>query len=107
MKRRVVLQALQNVKHGHDLLEKAWRFLHVKKHEADMIYHEARLRRSELFCEAHTSARTACEPTTDDEGIDDFAPPADNVSEDREASEEVASCEIAEPTVDANKKVGP
>ena len=52
------LQALQHLKHGHDLDEKAWHHLHVKKHEADMIDNGSRLRRSELFGEADTSART-------------------------------------------------
>ena len=75
--RVVSLQALQNLKHRHGLHKKAWRHLHVKKHEADMICSEARLRRSELFSEADTSAHPAVEPTTDDEGIDDFALPAE------------------------------
>ena len=68
-------------------------------HEADKIYHEARLRRSEVFGEANTSAHTATEPTKDDEGIDDFAQLAENFSEDCAASEEVASYELSEPTV--------
>ena len=38
-----------------------------------MSYNEARLRRSELVGEADTSAHPVAEPTTDDEGIDDFA----------------------------------
>ena len=57
------LQALQHLKHGHDLDEKAWHHLHVKKHEADMIYDGSRLRRSELFGEADTSAHPAVEHT--------------------------------------------
>ena len=57
------LQALQHSKHGHDLDEKAWHHLHVKKHEADMIHNGSRLRRSELFGEADTSAHPAVEHT--------------------------------------------
>ena len=80
--------AMQNLKHRLDLHEKAWRHLRVKKHEADMVYDEVRLRHSELFGEADTSAHTAVEPTTNDECIDDFAPPAQNFYEDSEATEE-------------------
>ena len=109
-------QFLHNWKHPRDLHEKAWRHLRVKKHEADMIYDEARMRRFELlgeadnearsrwfelFGEADTSTHPAVEPTTDDGGIGDFALLAKNFSEDSEASEQVASCELAEPIVDA------
>ena len=65
--------------HRPDLHDKAWHHLRVKKHDVDMIYNETRLRRSELCAEADTSAHTAVEPTTDDEGIDDFAPPAEKL----------------------------
>ena len=67
-----------------------------------MIHNEARLRRSGLRGEADTSAHPAVELMTDEEGIDDVAPPAENFSKDSEVSEDVASCQLAEPTVDAN-----
>ena len=66
--------AMQNLKHRLDLHEKAWRHLRVKKHEADMVCDEARLRHTELFGGAHNEL---------DECIDDLAPPAENFSEDR------------------------
>ena len=78
-----------------------------KKHVTDMIYSEARL--GALTCsvkrtEVDTSGHPAVESTMDEEGIDDFPPPAEHFSEDSKASEEVASCELAEPTVDSRSK---
>ena len=56
--------AMQNVKHRPDLHDKAWRHLRVKKHYVDMIYNEARLRRSELCDEADTAQPSRPQRTT-------------------------------------------
>ena len=69
-----------------------------------MISDEARLRRSELFGEADTSALPAVEPTTDDEGTDDSALFFEHFSDGSKASELVASCELAQALANAKEK---
>ena len=80
--------------------EKAWRHLHVKRHEADMIDNEALLWRSELFGEANRSAHPDAEPM-DVRRRHRRLCSAESFSEDSEASEDVAACEHAELTVGA------